>query len=370
MTLVAPRPDTLRRPPGERVVMAWCGPADHGVTLFGSRLFDSAVELGFGGRALVAASPAALPALLDRLPDDTRLVYLQVNDWLFADSTATARERLVDVAGRLRARGIGLAVTLHDLPHTAVSPVLYRRRAETYAAVARVATAIAVSSRHEADLLTRAVLAADPDATPPHVTVIPLPVAPMAPWDGAARPRPVTGGTPTVGVFGFLYPGKGHVEVLEELAGITPAVRLLAVGRASTGHEHLLGDLGELARVHGLEFAVTGYVPDADVDPLLRSVDVPVAPAAQVSASGSINSWIAAGRRPLALAGDYTREIAARRPGCLWLYEPGQLRQRVTEALADPASTWLPAGVATGPGPEVVARRYVDWLRAVAAAGC
>ena len=370
MTLVAPRPEVSRRPPGERVVMAWCGPPDHGVTLFGSRLFDSAVALGFGGRAVVAASPAALPALLDRLPDDTRLVHLQVNDWLFADSTATAQDRLLDVAGRLRARGIRLAVTLHDLPHTAVSPALYRRRARTYAAIAAVATGIAVSSRHEAELLSRAVLAADSTATPPAVTVIPLPVAPMTPRGTTSGPPPRVTGPPTVGVFGFLYPGKGHVEVLEELAGITPAVRLLAIGRASTGHEHLLADLGELARVYGLEFAVTGYVPDADVDPLLRSVDVPVAPAAQVSASGSINSWIAAGRRPIALAGDYTREIAARRPGCLWLYEPGELRQRVLDALRDPSATWLTPGVAPGPGPEVVARCYVDWLRAVAAGGC
>jgi glycosyltransferase involved in cell wall biosynthesis len=369
MTLTGERPITTARFRGEGVVLAWCGPDDHGVTLFGRRLADATAALGFGGSALVAASPAALPALLDTVPVGTRLVHLQVNDWLFADSSATARDRLLDVAARLRTRGIALSVTFHDLPHTEVSDALYRRRAATYAAVAAVATGVVVSSRHEADLLSRAVTAADPTAAVPAVTVIPLPVTAVA---AAARPAPprTDTGTPTVGVFGFLYPGKGHVEVIEELAGIRPAVRLLAIGRASTGHEHLLADLGELARVHGIDFATTGYVPDEDVDTLLRSVTVPIAPAAQVSASGSINSWIAAGRRPLALAGNYTREIAARRPDCLRLYEPGELRELVQAALADPASTWLPPGAVTGPGPEVVARRYIDWLRATAAAAC
>ncbi|WP_111767859.1 glycosyltransferase [Nakamurella deserti] len=369
MTLTGERPATAARFRGEGVVMAWCGPDDHGVTLFGRRLFDAALALGFGGSALVAASPAALPSLLDTVPLGTRLVHLQVNDWLFADSSSTARDRLLDVASRLRRRGVALSVTFHDLPHTEVSASLYRRRAATYAAVAAVAAGVVVSSRHEAELLTRAVSAADPTATPPTVTVIPLPVA-AGPAPARPAPPALRGDTPTVGVFGFLYPGKGHVEVIEELAGIQPAVRLLAIGRASTGHEHLLGDLGELARVHGIDFATTGYVPDEDVDVLLRSVDVPVAPAAQVSASGSINSWITAGRRPLALAGDYTREIAARRPDCLRLYAPGELRELVLAALADPESTWLPRGAVTGPGPAVVARRYVDWLRATAAAAC
>ena len=367
MTVAERRPAPTTRRSVENVVMGWCGPDDHGVTLFGRRLFDSAATLGFGGVPLVAASPAALPALVDRLPAGTRLLHLQVNDWLFADSTATARDRLLDVAARLRSRGVALSVTLHDLPHAEVTAALYRRRAATYAAVASVAVGIVVSSHHEAALLADALRSAAPDAAAPPVTVIPLPVTP-APVGSVPAPR--RGGTPTVGVFGFLYPGKGHVEVIEELRGIAPAVRLLAIGRASTGHEPLLADLRELARVHGLEFAATGYVPDADVNLLLRSVDVPVAPAAQVSASGSINSWIAAGRRPLALTGDYTREIAARQPGCVRLYRPGELRERIISALADPASTWLGPDAVTGPAPDVVARRYLGWLRAVVAGRC
>ncbi|MEP6980767.1 MAG: hypothetical protein ABJA16_08405 [Nakamurella sp.] len=348
---------------GDTVVMAWCGPGDHGVTVFGRGLFDSATALGFGGTSLTTNTPADLIDLVDRVPSTTRLLHLQVNDWLFADADLTARERLLAFASRLRDRGVALSVTLHDLPHPAVSDELYRRRVATYAAVADVAAGIVVSSRHEARLLAAAVRAADPTARVPAPTVIPLPVV-AGPVGGDVPSR--VGDPPAVGVFGFLYPGKGHAEVIDELAGIDPAVRVLAVGRASTGHEDLPVALSDRAWAHGIAFTSTGFVPDADLDPVLRSVDVPVAPAAEVSASGSINSWIGAGRRPLTLAGAYTREFADRHPGAVQLYAPGELRARVAAALAEPSSTWLPAGAVVGGGPEVVARRYLDWLQAVA----
>lgn len=364
--MIAPgaAPLTAGTSSGHDVVMAWCGPADHGVTVFGRGLYDSATALGFGGTSLTAEAPADLIDLVDLVRSTTRLVHLQVNDWLFADADLTARDRLTTFASRLRDRGVALSVTLHDLPHPAVSDELYRRRVATYAAVADVAVGIVVSSRHEAQLLATAVRAADPTARVPAVTVIPLPVV-AGPVGGTARPAGV-GDPPAVGVFGFLYPGKGHAEVIDELAGIDPTVRVLAVGRASTGHESLPVALSDRARARGIAFASTGFVPDADLHPVLRSVDVPVAPAAEVSASGSINSWIAAGRRPLTLAGAYTREFADRHPGAVRLYAPGELRFRVTAALADPESTWLPAGAVVGAGPEVMARRYLDWLRAVA----
>lgn len=344
--------------------MAWCGPADHGITMFGRQLFEHAVAVGFGGSPVTAPGPAGLAELVPALPPTTRLLHLQVNDWMFADASATARDRLVDFASRLRDRGIALSVTLHDLPHTAVSEELYRRRVATYAAVAEVAAGIVVASRHEAQLLATAVREAGSVAGTPAVTVIPLPIDVVR---VGTPPRRDPAVPPTVGIFGFLYPGKGHAEVLDELAGIVPAVRIVAVGQASTGHGDLPGELASRAEASGLSFTSTGFVADDEVDGLLRSVDVPVAPAAQVSASGSINSWIAAGRRPLVRAGAYTRELAARHPGAVQLYEPGELGAGVLAALAAPASTWQPAGAVVDAGPDVTARRYVDWLRALAA---
>lgn len=331
--------------------------------MFGRELFTSAVALGFGGVSLTVEDPAGLIDLVDRVPPGTRLLHLQVNDWLFAGASVTARDQLLAFASRLRDRGVALSVTLHDLPHAAVSDALYRRRVATYAAVAAAAVGIVVSSRHEAELLARAVWAVDATARVPAVTVIPLPVSATP----VANPVVVRsfGDLPAIGVFGFIYPGKGHAEVIDELVGIDTPVRMVALGRASVGHEDLPAALADRAMSGGMRFTTTGFVPADEVDTMLRSVDVPVAPAAEVSASGSINSWIAAGRRPLVLAGSYTREFADRYPGCVQLYEAGELRARVTDALAAPLSTWLAAGAVVDAGPAVAAQRYLDWLRAM-----
>ena len=75
----------------------------------------------------------------------------------------------------------------------------------------------------------------------------------------------------------------------------------------------------------------------------MEVVDVPVVPASTTSASSSLCSWIAAGRRPLAAANGFTSELAAAAPDLLTLYPPGSpgaLRRAIVRALAEPASTW------------------------------
>ena len=87
---------------------------------------------------------------------------------------------------------------------------------------------------------------------------------------------------------------------------------------------------------------MTGYVPDDELPALLRSAVVPVAPHEHLSASGSINSWIGAGRRPLVPRSDYVAELEERSPGCVWVYD--DLRAALARAWRDPAATWLPGG--------------------------
>ena len=171
-------------------------------------------------------------------------------------------------------------------------------------------------------------------------------------------------GRATVGVFGFVYPGKGHREVITALAGVNADVELVAIGRPSDGHESLLAELGEHALRSGVPFRVTGFLPDDEVVQVLRSVTVPVAPAPHVSASGSINSWLGNGRRPLVLAGGYTRELAQRSPGSVQLYEESDLGDHLRRALADPSLTVLSADHRPGPTLHTVASMYLEWLRA------
>ena len=65
--------------------------------------------------------------------------------------------------------------------------------------------------------------------------------------------------TRTVGIFGYLYPGKGHREVLDELSSCQPAVDVFAIGRASDRHRELVGELtdsrhrqGDVVSMHRL----------------------------------------------------------------------------------------------------------------------
>jgi hypothetical protein len=137
-------------------------------------------------------------------------------------------------------------------------------------------------------------------------------------------------------VAGFVYPGKGHEEVIRAAARQPSAPAVIAMGAASAGHTDLVADLRQLASRLGVRFEVTGPLTDPQMAEALAAVAVPLVPARRVSASGSLMSWLAAGRRPLVAAGAYAREVAELCPGAVHLYEPGELDSLVARALMDP----------------------------------
>ena len=171
---------------------------------------------------------------------------------------------------------------------------------------------------------------------------------------------------PVVAVLGFIYPGKGHAELLEALAGVDPAVALWCLGGASPGHDDLLAELTRGARERGRPFHVTGYLSAAALADAARRADVPVCPQPAVSASASMASWIGARRRPLVQANAYTRELVDLAPGAATLYDDADgLRRGVAAALADPRSTRLderPASLS----PRRIGARHADLYRQVA----
>lgn len=270
-------------------------------------------------------------------------------------------------AAALAARELGtrhdLTVTLHDVPQRTDGDA-FLRRVECYRAVLAVATGWAVSSHHERALVERWCH----PRTPGHV--VPLPVVPLG---GAAAPVVPSPAPRSVGVFGFVYPGKGHAEALAAIAALPSSptlgpVELRVLGAAAAGHAADLEALVRRGRALGVPVRVTGRVPEHGVAAALRDVTVPVVAHRNVSASGSQNSWIAAGRRPLVRDGAYAREMADLRPGTTTLVTDAGLASAVAAALADPASTWLPAGVDVTPGPAEVAEAYRRWWRGVAEA--
>ena len=173
---------------------------------------------------------------------------------------------------------------------------------------------------------------------------------------------------PVVGVFGFVYPGKGHRQVARAVAALRRAgtlARVRVLGGAAPGHDDEVEALLRTSRARGVPVDVTGRVPEAEVDRALRRVTVPVVAHRNVSASGSLNSWIAAGRRPLVRDGAYAREMAALRPGTITLFDDATLVPRLADALRRPGSTWTGADADLGPGLEDTAAAYRAWWASV-----
>jgi hypothetical protein len=331
---------------GRSLVQLAVGPAEHGVTA--AALAQWEVLRHDPGTVLVRtpAQPGVdgLATALRGVP--AGVVHAHVTDRLFGRSPEEAADVLVEFAA-----GRDLVVSLHDLPQTSDGARNLPRRSLAYRRVAEAARHVVVASRHEERLL-RACGADVP------CTVVPLPVPDLAHAPAEDRAAPLR----TVAVLGYLYPGKGHEQVLAALDALPPGVGLTAVGRPSEGHEDLVAALQARARAVGRTCEVTGYVPDADLPAVLRSPVLPVAPHEHLSASGSINAWTGAGRRPLVPRSDYVTELEDRTPGALWVYDgPDGLGAALARAWAQPDLTWATPG--TVPGPTVA--DTVDLLRGV-----
>lgn len=315
------------------------GPDEHGVTRCALDLTrspalasDPVVRVYDG---VTADLTAAAGKLRDRSAAGSPHVHAHVTDRLFGSSAPEAACRLAAFG-----RSVPLTATLHDLPQPSDGQAAFPRRAHAYARIVDVVRGVVVSSEHESALLDDALrLAGREDLLARPRAVVPLPVLTGEQEADGRRPPRSAPSSRDVGIFGFLYPGKGHEEALEALAGLPPDVGLLSMGRASEGHDDLVTALSARARALHRRCEITGFVPEDRWMQRLREVDVPLAPHRHLSASGSINSWLAAGRRPLVPRGRYVTEMEQRCPGALWIYD--DLPSALAAALDDPDATWL-----------------------------
>ncbi len=310
--------------------------AQHGVAAYARQL------------AAAMGSDATVPlAALDDLAAGTP-VHLQFTDRLWASSPEAAADAI-----RLIARRHPLTVTLHDLPQPSDGERNLPRRAAAYAAVVAASRGAVCNSAHEAALLReftdeRAISA-----------VIPLPVDAAPPGDE------VSDLDDSVGVLGFFYPGKGHDEALD--AAVAASVpRLTILGRASDGHDADLAAFAARGADAGVEVEVTGYLPDDALLRRCRRAGVPVVAHRHVSASGSLGSWIAAGRRPVVVRNRYVDEMARLRPGSMTVVEPDRLAMAVAACRAQPSRTFQDPGVTIPFGIADAAAAYRAWWRDVA----
>jgi glycosyltransferase involved in cell wall biosynthesis len=334
-----------------RVLWLIVGPADHGVVILAEQLMH-------GLKAPVvlrAADHADVRTQLDRFAAEVDVAHVHFTDQLFGANCDAAARAYTELAAQLGERGARLGVTLHDLPVASDDPHRYRRRTQAYAAVVAATTAaVIVSSAHEVELLT----AFCPDVRP---VVIPLPI------DAATAGRTeAIASCADVTVFGYLYPGKGHQAALEALAALAPEVGLTVLGRVADGHADLADDLRRRAAELGRRVTITGWLEDGEVQPRLQAAGIPLVGHERMSASGSIGSWLSAGRRPLVPDVPYVRELAERCPGAVTIYPPsmGGLSAALARAAADPARTWLAPDVVLGPSSDAVAAAYRDAVSA------
>ncbi|WP_233542728.1 glycosyltransferase family protein [Kocuria tytonis] len=305
--------------------LACVGPAQHGVRMHAENLAAHTPQ----ARSLAGALEDVRPALL---AEDSP-VHLHFTDRLFGAAPALAARTVAEIAHR---RPVSL--TLHDIPQPSDGHAFAARRA-AYADVVDRAHTVVVSSGSELAQLREHV----PFTSAPRFFVSPLPIdAPEPRQWGAARGAAGADVPPSVAVLGFLYPGKGHDRVVEALAGLPFGVDVLALGRASDGHEDLVPELDAAARRHGHTFRTTGFLDDAALTRAAQRVTVAVVAPSHVSASGSVGRWIASGRKPLVTPHPYFAELAARAPWALTLTD--DLEGSLRRALRDPASTWIDPG--------------------------
>ena len=339
------------------------GPERHGVVTHALALTDASPQLrGHLVRVpagVLGASPAGLVGRLG-VHD---AVLLNVTDRLFGSTPSEAADVLSALAARTR-----LVVSLHDLPQPGEGHDRHLRRQAAYGRIACSAATLIVASEHERELLVRCVTDGDRTSVADRVQVLPLPVGPRhAAASPSPSPSPSSGRPADLGVLGFLYPGKGVEEVVDAAAVLRARGHEVGVtnyGGVADGHDDLADRLQERAAQAGVPFRVTGYLSDAQLLLALRGTDVPVAAHRHVSASGSINTWLTSGRRPVAVRGPYVAELSRRMPGAVVVTD--DLVDGLAAALATPASTWLDASVVLGPTAPDSALEHLRLLEAAA----
>jgi hypothetical protein len=308
---------------------------DHGVAVYARQLAETAAGLRAGIRRAHRPDLGALTA--------GSALHAHVTDRLWADSPEAAADAVEALGRRHR-----LSVTLHDVPQASDGPRNRPRRRDAYRRIAAAAVGVAVNSEHERMLLT------EEGVYDGAAAVLPLPVDIAS---DVARPAPSA--VPDVAVLGYFYPGKGHDEALA--AAVAAGIRRMTVlGRASDGHADDLAAFVDRAAALGVTVEVTGWIPDAELVRRAAAVAVPVVAHRHISASGSLASWIAVGRRPIAVRGRYVDEMDRLRPGTLCVVGDDALGRAVRAAAAEPDTTWhgldaVPAGAAD------VAAAYLRW---------
>lgn len=258
-----------------------------------------------------------------------------------------------------------LVVTLHDVfDRRGIRERLLEPDAWSLRWLGRAADLLVVHSEVEVERLAGIVPGARLRVIPHFVERRTLALDPAA-----ARARLGLADRRIVTLLGFVYGRKGHRYAVEAVPSLPPDVVMVYAGGPIAGrsfvHDLALAKARELDL--GDRFRITGYLSEEDLETWMTATHLAILPFTDLSASGSMSSWIAVAKPMLVSDLPVVRELERRVPGSLHLFgppEPGPLAAAIGELLAEPLPDVDERVVALGQ--ELSMERTVDRYLSVA----
>jgi glycosyltransferase involved in cell wall biosynthesis len=156
-----------------------------------------------------------------------------------------------------------------------------------------------------------------------------------------ARAKLGIGDRKLVTLLGFVYGRKGHRYAVEAVPFMPDDAMLVYAGGPVEGRTFVY-DLA-LSKAEELElgdrFRITGYLSEEELETWIAATHLAILPFTDLSASGSMSSWISSGKPMLVSDLPGTREYARRVPGALSFFgptEPWPLGSAINELLSKP----------------------------------
>ena len=145
-----------------------------------------------------------------------------------------------------------------------------------------------------------------------------------------------------VTLLGFVYGRKGHRYAVEAVPFMPDDAMMVYAGGPIEGRTFVYDLARQKADELGLgdRFRITGYLSDEELETWIAATHLAILPFTDLSASGSMSSWISSGKPMLVSDLPGTREYARRAPGALNFFgpagEPWPLGSAINELLSKP----------------------------------
>jgi glycosyltransferase involved in cell wall biosynthesis len=231
-----------------------------------------------------------------------------------------------------------LVVTMHDVfDRPGLRSRYLQPDAWSVRQLGRTADRIVVHSQIEVERLRGLVPIEKLRVVPHFVEQRELPMSPAE-----ARAKLGLGDRKLVTLLGFVYGRKGHRYAVEAVPYMPDDAIMVYAGGPIDGRTFVYDLALQKAEELGLgdRFRITGYLSEEEMGTWMAATHLAILPFTDLSASGSMSSWISAGKPMLVSDLPGTREYARRVPGALNFFGPAgeawPLGSAISELLARP----------------------------------